>query len=193
MAELDRQLRTTKLDDISVADLTDAAGITRSAFYFYFDSKAAAVTVLLSSIQATAAKSNDMLVNSDGRFRSRVSATLSRLADRMVDNAHVYRALLTARTTHEPMRRLWDEGRAELAAPIAEYIRSERAAGRAPDGADADSLATALIQINESVLEHLVYDPGADREPMIATASDLWVRAIYGRPDPSVDNPGEHS
>ncbi|AWH94227.1 TetR/AcrR family transcriptional regulator [Dietzia psychralcaliphila] len=193
LAELDRQLRTTKLDDISVADLTDAAGITRSAFYFYFDSKAAAVTVLLSSIQATAAKSNDMLVNSDGRFRSRVSATLSRLADRMVDNAHVYRALLTARTTHEPMRRLWDEGRAELAAPIAEYIRSERAAGRAPDGADADSLATALIQINESVLEHLVYDPGADREPMIATASDLWVRAIYGRPDPSVDNPGEHS
>ncbi|MBB1058686.1 TetR/AcrR family transcriptional regulator, partial [Dietzia sp. B19] len=39
LAELDRQLRTTKLDDISVADLTDAAGITRSAFYFYFDSK----------------------------------------------------------------------------------------------------------------------------------------------------------
>ncbi|MFN3339159.1 MAG: TetR/AcrR family transcriptional regulator [Dietzia sp.] len=193
MAELDRQLRTTKLDDISVADLTDAAGITRSAFYFYFDSKAAAVTVLLSSIQATAAKSNDMLVNSDGRFRSRVSATLSRLADRMVDNAHVYRALLTARTTHEPMRRLWDEGRAELAAPIAEYIRSERAAGRAPDGADPHSLATALIQINESVLEHLVFDPGVDREPMIATASDLWVRAIYGRPDPEVDNPGEHS
>lgn len=134
LAELDRQLRTTKLDDISVADLTDAAGITRSAFYFYFDSKAAAVTVLLSSIQATAAKSNDMLVNSDGRFRARVHATLSRLADRMVDNAHVYRALLTARTTHEPMRRLWNEGRAELATPIAEYIRSERAAGRAPDG-----------------------------------------------------------
>ena len=193
LAELDRQLRTTKLDDISVADLTDAAGITRSAFYFYFDSKAAAVTVLLSSIQATAAKSNDMLVNSDGRFRSRVHATLSRLADRMVDNAHVYRALLTARTTHEPMRRLWNEGRAELATPIAEYIRSERAAGRAPDGADPDSLANALIQINESVLEHLVYDPGADREPMIATASDLWVRAIYGRPDPEVDNPGEPS
>ena len=151
------------------------------------------MTVLLSSIQATAAKSNDMLVNSDGRFRSRVHATLSRLADRMVDNAHVYRALLTARTTHEPMRRLWDEGRAELATPIAEYIRSERAAGRAPEGADPDSLATALIQINESVLEHLVYDPGADREPMIATASDLWVRAIYGRPDPEVDNPGEPS
>ena len=193
LAELDRQLRTTKLDDISVADLTDAAGITRSAFYFYFDSKAAAVTVLLSSIQATAAKSNDMLVNSDGRFRSRVSTTLSRLADRMVDNAHVYRALLTARTTHEPMRRLWDEGRAELATPIAEYIRSERAAGRAPEGADPDSLATALIQINESVLEHLVCDPGADREPMIATASDLWVRAIYGRPDPEVDDPGEPS
>ncbi|AVZ38169.1 MULTISPECIES: TetR/AcrR family transcriptional regulator [unclassified Dietzia] len=193
LAELDRQLRTTTLDDISVADLTDAAGITRSAFYFYFDSKAAAVTVLLSSIQEAAATSNGVLVNSDGRFRSRVTSTLSGLADRMLDNAHVYRALLTARTTHEPMRRLWNEGRAELAAPIAEYIRSERAAGRAPDGADPMALATSLIQVNESVLEHLAYDAGADREPMIATASDLWVRAIYGRPDPAVDNPGDPS
>ena len=47
LAALDDRLKTTALDDISVADLTESAGITRSAFYFYFDSKAAAVGVLL--------------------------------------------------------------------------------------------------------------------------------------------------
>ena len=39
LAALDERLRTTALDDISVADLTDAAGITRSAFYFFSESR----------------------------------------------------------------------------------------------------------------------------------------------------------
>ena len=37
---LETQLRTRSLTEVSVAELTEAAGVTRSAFYFYFDSKA---------------------------------------------------------------------------------------------------------------------------------------------------------
>lgn len=187
LTALDAKLRTTKLDDISVADLTDAAGITRSAFYFYFDSKAAAVTVLLGTVLERAEESTNLVVDGEGGFRKRVDASLESLADRLVANAHIYRALLTARTTHDATRELWDEGRAELAEPIADHIRAERAAGRAPDGADATWLARALVQINETVLEQLVYDPKSPRDELLATASDMWVRAIYGRPDPEVD------
>lgn len=184
---LDAQLRTTALDDISVADLTDAAGITRSAFYFYFDSKAAAVSVLLVLVHEQARESTTSIVSGEGDFRARVDAALERLVDRVLESAHIYRALLTARTTHEATRELWDEGRAILAEPIAAFIRSERAAGRAPDGADADGLAQSLVHINESVLERLVYDADAPRQPLLSAASDLWTRAIYGRLDPAVD------
>lgn len=187
LAALDQKLRTTKLDDISVSELTDAAGITRSAFYFYFDSKAAAVTALLGAVLERAEESTTHVVDGEGGFRNRVDASLEILADRLVANAHIYRALLTARTTHDATRELWDEGRAVLAEPIAEHIRAERAAGRAPEGADADWLARALVQINETVLEQLVYDPDGPREQLLATASDMWVRSVYGRPDPEVD------
>lgn len=186
---LDEQLRVRKLDDISVADLTDTAGITRSAFYFYFESKAAAVTVLLADVQYQAEDSTASLVSGEGTFRERMAAGMERLADRVVENAHLYRALLTARNTHDPTRSMWDGGRVLLAESIAEFIRAERAAGRAPDGPDAQMLAESLIRINESVLECLAYNPDDPREPLLPTAADMWVRAVYGRPDPEVDRP----
>ncbi|HJC27781.1 MAG TPA: TetR/AcrR family transcriptional regulator [Candidatus Dietzia intestinipullorum] len=188
LAALDEELRTTSLDDISVSDLTNSAGITRSAFYFYFDSKAAAVTVLLGSVLERAEESTTEVVEGEGGFRRRVENSLEILADRLVANAHIYRALLTARMTTESTRELWDEGRAELAEPIAEHIRAERAAGRAPEGADPTTLARALVQLNESVLEQLVYATSEPpRELLLATATDMWVRCVYGRPDPDVD------
>ena len=157
LAALDERLRTTALDDISVADLTDAAGITRSAFYFYFESKAAAVTMLLVVVNTEALKATEMIIRGEGEFRTRVIEALELLTDRVLQNAHIYRALLTARTQHEPTREVWDAGRKTMAATIAEFITAEREACRAPEGADAALLAEGLIHINETVLERLVH------------------------------------
>ena len=37
----------SSLDSINIADISRRAGVTRSAFYFYFDNKAAAVAALM--------------------------------------------------------------------------------------------------------------------------------------------------
>lgn len=187
LAALDERLRTTPLDDISVADLTVSAGITRSAFYFYFDSKAAAVGVLLAAVQDEAGAAVDTIVAGEGGFRARVSRALEKLTDRVLENAHIYRALLTARSKHAQTRALWDEGRHALAGRVAEFLRAEREAGRAPDGVEPEALAVGLIHINETVLERLAYDTEAPREPLLTVAADMWVRSLYGRPDPAVD------
>lgn len=187
LTALDERLRTTALDDISVADLTEAAGITRSAFYFYFESKAAAVTMLLVVVNTEALKATDMIINGPGMFRPRVTSALEMLVHRVLASEHIYRALLTARTQHEPTREMWDAGRRTMATSIAEFIRAEREAGRAPEGVDASALAEGLIHINETVLERVVYHQEAPREQLLATAADMWVRTVYGRPGPEVD------
>ncbi|MCD2264149.1 TetR/AcrR family transcriptional regulator [Dietzia aurantiaca] len=190
LSALDERLKTTALDDISVADLTEAAGITRSAFYFYFDSKAAAVSMLLVVVNKEAGEAIDIIVGGEGDFRRRVTAGLTRLIDRVLEVDHIYRALLTARTKHEPTREMWDAGRRYNAAPVADFIRAERAAGRAPDGADAQSLAEGLMQLNQQILERVVYEPGAPRDALLAITTDMWVRTVYGRIDPAVDPAG---
>lgn len=190
LSALDERLKTTALDDISVADLTEAAGITRSAFYFYFDSKAAAVSMLLVVVNKEAGEAIDIIVGGEGDFRRRVSAGLTRLIDRVLEVDHIYRALLTARTKHEPTREMWDAGRRYNAEPVADFIRAERAAGRAPEGADAQSLAEGLMQLNQQILERVVYEPGAPRDALLAITTDMWVRTVYGRIDPAVDPAG---
>lgn len=187
LTALDERLRTTALDDISVADLTEAAGITRSAFYFYFESKAAAVTMLLVVVNTEALKATEMIINGSDAFRPRVTAALDLLVNRVLESEHIYRALLTARTQHGPTREMWDAGRRTMAMSIAEFIRAERQAGRAPGGADAHAVAEGLIHINETVLERVVYDQDSPRELLLDIAADMWVRTIYGRTDPEID------
>ena len=187
LAALDERLKTTALDDISVADLTEAAGITRSAFYFYFDSKAAAVSMLLVVINKEAGEAIDEIVTGEGAFRQRVHAGLDRLVARVLQVEHIYRALLTARTQHEPTREMWDAGRRYNAEPVADFIRAERDAGRAPEGADAQALAEGLMQLNQLVLERVVYEPDEPRDTLLAITTDMWVRTIYGRIDPAID------
>ena len=43
---LDHHLREGSLDSINIADISRRAGVTRSAFYFYFENKASAVAAL---------------------------------------------------------------------------------------------------------------------------------------------------
>ena len=44
---LDHHLREESLDSINIADISRRAGVTRSAFYFYFENKASAVAALM--------------------------------------------------------------------------------------------------------------------------------------------------
>ena len=47
------------------------------------------------------------------------------------------------------MREIWDDARQSFVESVAEMIRADRAAGRAPDGLDADVLATVLLELND--------------------------------------------
>ena len=186
---LETQLRTRSLTEVSVAELTEAAGVIRSAFYFYFDSKAIAVMALLAAVDDEAILSGHVLLTGTGTFRERMRRVLNRLADRVTERPHVYRAMLEARAGNEAIRRLWDEEHDRVTEPIVELIRTERAAGRAPEGSDPLVLADMLVRLNEALLERLTADPELDRARQIDAVADLWVRGIYGHVTPEIDVP----
>ena len=47
LESLDQHLQESSLESINIADISRRAGVTRSAFYFYFENKAAAVAALM--------------------------------------------------------------------------------------------------------------------------------------------------
>jgi AcrR family transcriptional regulator len=178
---IDELLVDNTLDEINVADISRRAGVTRSGFYFYFENKAAAVGALLDDLYADAEGGTDLLVAAEGDPESRIGKVIESLFDAVDRKPHAYRAMLAARATSSTVREVWDSGRAVFAGQVAGMIREERRARRAPAGADADALATVLLELNDRALEAYALGAEPPRAQRIEALTSIWLRSIYVR------------
>jgi AcrR family transcriptional regulator len=170
----------TDLDDINIADISRSAGVTRSAFYFYFENKAAAVAALYEEMIAEGFGAADVL-GGDGSMRDRIATAIRAIFDGWGERTHLLRAVLDARASSSAVRDQWDAFTQSSVEIVAEIIEAERAAGLAPAGADATALATALLDLNHSTLERVVRaQPGVDWEGHFDAVVQVWESAIYG-------------
>ncbi|WP_134739087.1 TetR/AcrR family transcriptional regulator [Nocardioides sp. 503] len=167
------------LESINIAEISRRAGVTRSAFYFYFENKQAAVAALMEEMYEAIATSNHL--GSDGSPHSRITATISGLFDAWEANRHLFRAMLDARATSSAVRELWDSDRLSFVEPVAAMIAAERSAGRAPGGADPAAVASVLLELNDRMLERLAH--GGDRAAIEEAVIEIWLRTVYGRTD----------
>ncbi|MCD4525902.1 TetR/AcrR family transcriptional regulator [Nocardioides sp. cx-173] len=170
-------LDDSSLDSINIAEISRRAGVTRSAFYFYFENKQAAVAALMEEMYEAIATGNRL--RTDGTPTGRITATIVGLFDAWEAHRHLFRAMLDARATSAAVRELWDSDRLSFVAPVAAMISAERASGRAPNGADATAVASVLLELNDRMLERLAH--GGDRAAIQEAVIEIWLRTIYGR------------
>ena len=173
-----------RLEDLNVADLSRRAGVTRSAFYFYFDNKAAAVAALMDEMEEEAWDAAELL-GGEGAMRDRVAVAIRRVVEGWASRTHVYRAMLEARATSPAVRERWEARLASFVDVVAALVESERAAGRAPDGPSAAAIGTALLDLNDRTLERLVRAPAdLDWDRHVEAVVHVWTSTIYGRTAP---------
>ena len=180
LSAFEELLREQTLEEVNVAEISRRAGVTRSAFYFYFESKAMAVMALMQGLYDVAAEVNEILVKAEGEPEARIRSAITMLFDSVDSSPHTYRALLEARAASTTVRQMWDAGRADFAGVIAGMIASERAAGHASEGPDAESLASVLLDLNDHALERHSVRSGPPRDKHIETLTFLWLRGVYG-------------
>lgn len=180
LAALEAHLREHALDEINVADISRSAGVTRSAFYFYFDNKAAAVAALHDEMYAEGVDAVELLVG-DGPMRERIPTAIRAIVQGWTQHVQLYRAILDARATSADVRDQWDAHQSTYADLVAGLIDSERAAGAAPAGPPARALATVLLDLNEQALARLVHSPaGFDLDTHCEAVVHVWITSIYG-------------
>ncbi|PRC59635.1 TetR/AcrR family transcriptional regulator, partial [Mycobacterium sp. ITM-2017-0098] len=83
---------------------TRRAGVTRSAFYFYFENKAAAVAALLEPMYDDGFMAGDLLTNPAQPPRLRIRAMLEALLDTVDQHRYLLQAMLEARATTPAIR-----------------------------------------------------------------------------------------
>jgi AcrR family transcriptional regulator len=193
LAATERLLRERPLNTLSVGDIIDAAGVSRSSFYAHFNSKTAVIAECLRRVmdQVTVAV-EPFHSQSDADAEAAIRVSLQR----WIEVAEVHGALLRAVSEEWPhddeLRELWFAMLETVTAGTARVIAAARRSGQAPAGADAQALAACLMWGYERVLHvSLVGDvrglpgPRAIVEPL----AQMMLGGLYGRPPAVVRQP----
>ncbi|OBG78479.1 TetR family transcriptional regulator [Mycobacterium sp. E2462] len=170
--------------ELSVSTISLRAGVARSGFYFYFDSKYA----VLAQLMAEATEELEELTHYFAPRQPGESPT--EFAKRMVGSAAVVyahndpvmNACNEARQTDIEIRGLLDQQFEVVLAQIVAIVEAELAAGTAnPISDDLPTLirtlagTTALVLTGDSILA----GAGSDRDRRVRVLEQLWLHALW--------------
>lgn len=182
LTALEELLREHRLADLSVAQISAAAGLKRSAFYFYFASKEAAVSELLHGVFDAMLTGAEGWLDGEGDPRATLGEALAGAVTHWRAHRHLMLAMLDARDGDPAVRALWDSWVELFVDPLAGAVAAERRTGRAAPGPPAPLLIRLLLGMNERALEHNVRrdESEAQTEALLEALTSTWLAAIYG-------------
>jgi TetR/AcrR family transcriptional regulator, ethionamide resistance regulator len=179
-------IATKPLSAIGVDELAIGAGISRSAFYFYFASKDAVLTSLLDGLEESLLAENaDWYAG--GAAEPALRRSLDHGAALWSARGPLLRLIYQGTDVPEPVLRFRARSleRQQRAAVL--RIETERAAGLAPAGPPSpEILAAALIQVRTALLcQAFAPEDGrpaapVDTESLIEDLLALLLRLLYG-------------
>lgn len=185
LTSTEQLLAERRLEEISVLDVIEAAGVSRASFYIYFESKNAAVAALANEVTERIYKElwqpfvSGVEPPSQALLTEHWLETLGRWRENravMVAAAEAWRADPVAFYQWGAVWRRYIED-------IRAYIDRARARGDAPRELDAQALAAALVWFNETALymafAHTTASEWKDDEQLAKTIAGVWMRAIY--------------
>ena len=179
LESLGELLQESDLDSINIADISRRAGVTRSAFYFYFESKHLAVAALMEQVYDGAMLATERFADPDLSPVERVRGMVTTLFDTVEEHTHLFRAMLDARGQSPAVREMWDSDRQSFVGLVADLVRTERAAGRAP---------AMLLELNDRALERLTLGT-LERPTLTEAVVSIWVRSIFATdPAPALED-----
>jgi TetR/AcrR family transcriptional regulator, ethionamide resistance regulator len=188
LSAFEQLLAERSLHDISVDDIARAAGLSRSAFYFYFASKEAVLLSLFERMLVEAAARREEVAERVGSDpAARVRESLSAFFDVFREHRAVTLAGADARASSAEVRAVWEQVMEAWVQETAADIEAERARGAAPPGVPARDLAISLLLMNERVQYTALagHSPAVDADQVVDVLSAIWLNAIYGTDTPA--------
>jgi AcrR family transcriptional regulator len=178
-------LREKPFSELSVSTISDRAGVARSGFYFYFDSKYSVLAQML-------AEAMQELEELTHYFAPRgADESTAAFAKRMVGSAAlvyshndpVMSACNSARSTDAEIREILDHQLGSVIDQIVKIVEDEAKAGTAhPISDDVPTLVRTLAATTGSTLSGDTAFVGADRDipRAVEVLERLWLYSLWG-------------
>jgi AcrR family transcriptional regulator len=177
-------LQERSFADLSVSTISERAGVARSGFYFYFDSKYAVLAVIL-------AEAGDLLDNLTHHFAPREPGeTPAAFAKRMVGSAiavyanddPVLKACAVARNTDAQIREMMDDFYDGIIDKLITLLEQDSEARPISD--DLPALVRTLAAVTSFTLtrDSAFVGRGEDPARAVDIVERLWLSAFWGGP-----------
>ena len=177
-----------RFDELSVADILNAAQVSRASFYFYFESKYAVLGELVRRfVQLAQAVSQPWFEVDAEPYTRTLRQGISQTLQLCIKHAPVLRAIVENWRSDERLAALWTEMMDTFTQAAMHRIERDRAAGRAlRTSVDASTLAGTLTWMSERIyyLAAIGHPTFQDEQQVIGALTEVWLSAIYSGPPP---------
>ena len=172
--------------NLTVDELARAAGLSRTAFYFYFPGKSQALMAAAAEVAEETAAEADRWWHGEGKPEELVRVALQGIVDVYVRHSSMLRTAVEVTTYDPEFAAFYNQLMERFVRATADQLRRDRDAGRLRD-IDPDAVAETLVWMVERCNNVLISGAGRSPEALVDAMTTVWVHALY--PD-SVVPPG---
>ena len=166
--------------DLGIERIATRAGISRTAFYFYFKDKRELLVRLTEEVNALLFEQADIWFSGEGDPEDELRTALTNIAALYDEHSVLLRALVEVATYDDEVALFWRSTLGRFVDATERRIEEERVAGRAPV-AQARATAFALTWMTERTLyQDLVQDSPVPKPDLVDALTGIWLRGVYG-------------
>jgi TetR/AcrR family transcriptional regulator, ethionamide resistance regulator len=165
--------------DLKIERIATGAGISRTAFYFYFRDKRELLMRLTEHVAEILYTEADAFFSHEGDRTQEIRAALSSIAAVYRDHGALLRAIVEVSTYDEEIAKVWRALLQRFADATTRRVQREREQGEATD-IDIAATAFALVWMTERTCYQQLVQGRQDPEELIDAMTGIWVRSLYG-------------
>lgn len=166
---------------LSVERIAKRAGISRTAFYFYFADKRELLMRLASKLSDELYHEADAWWSGAGDGPQQLTAALGKIAALYRAHGPLVRAVVEMSTYDEVVGPFWRTLVERFVSASAQRIASEIDVGRADATLNPEATAFTLVWMVERVLyEMLAQDGPVSDDELVRALARIWIATVYG-------------
>jgi TetR/AcrR family transcriptional regulator, ethionamide resistance regulator len=166
--------------DLGVERIATRAGISRTAFYFYFRDKRELLLRLTEDVTNLLYQQAESWWSGDGDPEEEIRETYTNIVEVFQQHGVLLRAIVEVSTYDEELAAFWRGIVGRFAEAGQRRIEREQQAGRALPGPARD-IALVTVWMSERMLyEHLVQPDLISREDLVEALTIVCMRSMFG-------------
>ena len=163
--------------NLTVDELARAAGLSRTAFYFYFPGKEQALMSAASEVNAELFERADTWWHGEGPPEQLVRAAFDGILKVYVEHAALLRAAVELSTYSQEFEDFYKSLLDRFVRATADHLKREQQAGRLRP-LDSEVVAEGLVWMAERC-NHVLIKQGRSSEEIVDMMTRVWVHALY--------------